>query len=78
MWSHFVSTNLGNIPSQHAIIQSIEHKQQAHIHPRTGFSVKHQIQTEERRHHYDVADNTENVTKFVQEVKPFVDQSGIT
>lgn len=66
MGGHFIRTNLGDVPAQDSVIQPVEDEQQPHVHPRTRLRVEYQVEAEERRHHYDVADDAQNVAQLVQ------------
>ena len=74
--SHFLSADLCEIYGDDPIVERVEHAHQAQVHPGGGRHSKYNIQSQEGGHHGDVAEYADEITDFVDEQEPFIDQSG--
>lgn len=74
--SHLIRADLTQISSQHTIVQAIEHKQEAHVHPDRWLLVEHVIQSKEGAHHDYVPYNAQSIAQLVDKVKVLVDETG--
>ena len=72
---HLLSADLCKVSRDHAVVERVEHAEEASVHPGGGLHIEDQVEAQEGGHHRQVAKDADHIADFVYQEEPFINHS---